>query len=298
MNEVVFVEIPSGSRNKYEYDEEIGGIVLDRRLFTSMSYPADYGYIEETLGEDGDPLDALVLVGEPTFPGCRIRVRPVGVFHMEDEKGPDEKVICVPLRDPAWMRITDIHDIPPELRNEIEHFFQFYKDLEHQKTKTYGLGNRDDVPYYYSYDDAQIVRHFRALIDTVDCPVYAYAIPARAGNELTAAATRELGTHGLRGVKDSTKSRERMHEYLACGVEVLTGTDAFVHEAFAAGAAGCLSALANARPDLLCALRDGGGEDVQADLLEVRARTPFPRLKQVVAERLPSYPVAYRLPLG
>jgi len=154
------------------------------------------------------------------------------------------------------------------------------------------------VPYYYSYDDAQIVRHFRALIDTVDCPVYAYAIPARAGNELTAAATRELGTHGLRGVKDSTKSRERMHEYLACGVEVLTGTDAFVHEAFAAGAAGCVSAIANARPDLLCALRDGGGEDVQADLLEVRARTPFPRLKQVVAERLPSYPVAYRLPLG
>ena len=101
---VVFVEIPSGSRNKYEWDDELGGIVLDRRLFTSMSYPADYGYIEGTLGEDGDPLDALVLVGEPTFPGCRIRVRAVGMFHMTDEKGPDEKIICVPLRDPAWMR--------------------------------------------------------------------------------------------------------------------------------------------------------------------------------------------------
>ena len=101
---VVFVEIPSGSRNKYEWDEELGGIVLDRRLFTSMSYPADYGYIEGTLAEDGDPLDALVLVGEPTFPGCRIRVRAVGVFHMTDEKGPDEKIICVPLKDPAWMR--------------------------------------------------------------------------------------------------------------------------------------------------------------------------------------------------
>ena len=102
---VVYVEVPSGSRNKYELDPELGGIVLDRRLFTSMSYPADYGFIEGTMGEDGDPLDALVLVGEPTFPGCRIRVRVVGVFHMTDEKGPDEKVICVPLKDPAWMRV-------------------------------------------------------------------------------------------------------------------------------------------------------------------------------------------------
>ena len=92
MNYVVFVEIPGGSRNKYEWDDELGGIVLDRRLFTSMSYPADYGYIEGTLAEDGDPLDALVLVSDPTFPGCRIRVRPIGVFHMSDEKGPDEKM--------------------------------------------------------------------------------------------------------------------------------------------------------------------------------------------------------------
>ena len=83
---IVFVEIPSGSRNKYEYDEELGGIVLDRRLFTAMAYPADYGFVEGTLAEDGDPLDALVLVSDPTFPGCRIRVRPVGVFHMSDEK--------------------------------------------------------------------------------------------------------------------------------------------------------------------------------------------------------------------
>ena len=153
------------------------------------------------------------------------------------------------------------------------------------------------VPFYYSYDDAQIVAHFRALIEAVDRPVYAYAIPARAGNELSVAATRELRGHGLRGVKDSTKSRERMHEYLACGVDVLTGTDAFVHEAFAAGAAGCVSAIANVRPDLLCALRDGGGEEVQAELSDVRARTPFARLKDAVAERLPSYPTAYRPPL-
>ena len=142
---VVFVEVPSGSRNKYELDPELGGIVLDRRLFTSMSYPADYGFIEGTMGEDGDPLDALVLVGEPTFPGCRIRVRVVGVFHMTDEKGLDEKVICVPLKDPAWMRVSDIHDIPPEFRDEIEHFFQVYKDLEEGKTETRGFGNRADA---------------------------------------------------------------------------------------------------------------------------------------------------------
>jgi inorganic pyrophosphatase len=142
---VVFVEVPSGSRNKYELDEELDAIVLDRRLFTSMAYPADYGFIEGTLGEDGDPLDALVLVGEPTFPGCRIRVRVVGVFHMADEKGPDEKIICVPLKDPAWMRISDVHDIPAELRNEVEHFFQVYKDLEEAKVETHGYGNRAEA---------------------------------------------------------------------------------------------------------------------------------------------------------
>jgi inorganic pyrophosphatase len=142
---IVFVEVPLGSRNKYEVDAETGHIVLDRRLFTSMSYPADYGFIEDTLGEDGDPLDALVLVGEPTFPGCRIRARVVGVFHMTDEKGPDAKVICVPLKDPAWMRVHDIHDIPQEFRDEIEHFFQVYKDLEEGKTETRGYGNRAEA---------------------------------------------------------------------------------------------------------------------------------------------------------
>src|SRR5262245_37477282 len=106
-----------------------------------MAYPADYGFIEGTLGGDGDPLDALVLVGEPTFPGCRIRVRVVGVFHMADEKGPDEKIICVPLKDPAWMRISDVHDIPAELRNEVEHFFQVYKDLREGKSEKYGTAN-------------------------------------------------------------------------------------------------------------------------------------------------------------
>ena len=142
---VVFVEIPAGSRNKYEFDPESGAITLDRRLFTSMSYPADYGFIEGTLGEDGDPLDALVLVGDPTFPGCRIRARAVGVFHMTDEKGPDEKVLCVPLRDPAFMRVHDVHDIAPEFRDEIEHFFQVYKALEAAKTETRGFGNKSEA---------------------------------------------------------------------------------------------------------------------------------------------------------
>jgi inorganic pyrophosphatase len=145
MELTIYVEIPGGSRNKYEFDSELGGIVLDRRLFTSMSYPADYGYVEDTLGEDGDPLDALVIVADATFPGCRIRARPVGVFHMTDEKGEDEKVICVPSRDPHFARIRDVHDIQPEFRDEIEHFFQVYKDLEEKKTETRGFGNRADA---------------------------------------------------------------------------------------------------------------------------------------------------------
>jgi inorganic pyrophosphatase len=143
---VVLVEIPGGSRNKYEYDEELGGIVLDRRLFTAMAYPSDYGFVEGTLAEDGDPLDALVLVSDPTFPGCRIRVRAIGVFRMSDEKGPDEKLLCVPLDDPSWERVHDIHDVTAELRDEIEHFFQRYKDLEpSKKTETRGWGNRDEA---------------------------------------------------------------------------------------------------------------------------------------------------------
>jgi inorganic pyrophosphatase len=144
--DVVYVEIPAGSRNKYEFDDDLGGVVLDRRLFTSMTYPADYGFIEGTLAEDGDPLDALVLVADPTFPGCRIRVRAIGVFHMTDEKGPDAKILCVPRGDPSFERVHDIHDVPPEQRDEIEHFFQRYKDLEPTKrTDTRGWGNRSDA---------------------------------------------------------------------------------------------------------------------------------------------------------
>jgi inorganic pyrophosphatase len=141
----VVVEIPKGSRNKYELDPSTGHIVLDRMLFTSMQYPADYGFIDGTVGGDGDTLDALVFVGEPTFPGCRIRARPVGMFRMSDEKGPDEKILCVPLRDPMWSHITDVWDLNENLRNEIEHFFQVYKDLEGKRVDTEGFGDRAEA---------------------------------------------------------------------------------------------------------------------------------------------------------
>jgi len=138
----VVVEIPTGSRNKYELDHATGEIFLDRMLFTSVRYPTDYGFIEGTLGGDGDPLDALVFVGEATFPGCRIRARPVGLFRMHDEKGEDEKVLCVPLRDPMWSRVEDLEGLPRSLLDEIEHFFQVYKDLEGLTVSTEGFEDR------------------------------------------------------------------------------------------------------------------------------------------------------------
>ena len=142
---VVFVEIPAGSRNKYELDKATGAIFLDRRLFTSTSYPADYGFIEGTLGGDGDPLDALVLAGDPTFPGCRIRARPIGLFRMTDEKGPDEKIICVSARDPFWAKYTELDELDENLRNEIDHFFRVYKELETKKVDTRGFGGRAEA---------------------------------------------------------------------------------------------------------------------------------------------------------
>jgi inorganic pyrophosphatase len=126
----VVIEIPKGQRNKYEMDHETGRIRLDRMLFTSTRYPADYGFIEDTLAEDGDPLDALVLLEEPTFPGCLIRSRPIGMFRMRDEKGPDAKILCVPATDPRQERLRDIDQIPEFERLEIQHFFEVYKDLE------------------------------------------------------------------------------------------------------------------------------------------------------------------------
>ena len=126
----VLIEIPKGQRNKYEMDHESGRIRLDRMLFTSTRYPADYGYIEDTLADDGDPLDALVLLEEPTFPGCLIRCRAIGMFRMRDEKGADDKVLCVPATDPRMAHLRDIADVPEFDQLEIQHFFEVYKALE------------------------------------------------------------------------------------------------------------------------------------------------------------------------
>jgi inorganic pyrophosphatase len=126
----VIVEIPRGSRNKYELDHATGRMRLDRRLFSATVYPAEYGFVDDTLGEDGDPLDALVVMDEPTFPGCVIGARPVGVFWMEDDAGPDAKIICVVADDPRWEQVQDIDDLPGFLTREIEHFFEIYKALE------------------------------------------------------------------------------------------------------------------------------------------------------------------------
>jgi len=130
----VVVEIPKGQRNKYEMDHKTGRIYLDRLLFTSTHYPADYGFIEGTLGLDGDPLDALVLVEEPTFPGCVVHARTLGMFRMTDEMGPDDKVIAVPARDPRLEHLQDLADLPEYERLEIQHFFEIYKDLEPGKS--------------------------------------------------------------------------------------------------------------------------------------------------------------------
>ena len=137
----VLIEIPKGSRNKYEYDFQLKKIRYDRMIFSSMMYPADYGFIPETLALDGDPLDVLVLVTEPTFPGCVIEVKPIGVFHMADEKGPDEKVICVPISDPIGSRVNDLSELNKHLIKEIEHFFKVYKDLEKKKVDVGGWGD-------------------------------------------------------------------------------------------------------------------------------------------------------------
>lgn len=134
----VVVEIPRGQRNKYEYDHETGRISLDRTLFTSMVYPADYGFIEGSLGEDGDPLDALVLLDEPTFPGCLVRCRAIALFEMTDERGPDSKVVSVPARDPRYSDLEELEDLSEYQRESIRHFFQEYKQLEAGKYVTTG----------------------------------------------------------------------------------------------------------------------------------------------------------------
>src|SRR3954469_10787339 len=130
----VVMETPRRSRNKYEIDHETGRVFLDRRLFTATTYPADYGFIPETLGGDGDPLDALGLLGAPGYPGVWVQARPLGVLYMQDEAGEDAKIICVPPREPRWNGVEDLADLTPQLVDEIQHFFEVYKALEPGKS--------------------------------------------------------------------------------------------------------------------------------------------------------------------
>jgi inorganic pyrophosphatase len=142
----LFVEIPRGSRNKYELHKESGLIKLDRLLYSAVYYPGDYGFVPRTLASDGDPLDVVCMVTEPTFPGCLIEVRPVGIFLMEDEKGVDEKVLAVPMRDPLYADYRELDDVPRHFLREMEHFFTIYKDLEDEKkTVIHGWRPRQDV---------------------------------------------------------------------------------------------------------------------------------------------------------
>ena len=156
----VIIEIPKGSRNKYEFDKKTGFIKFDRMLFSAVHYPSDYGFIPETLAQDGDPLDALVLVWEPTFPGCLIQARPIGLFKMWDEKGPDEKILCVPINDPLWNHLKSLDECPPHLLKEIEHFFKIYKDLENKKT---GVEGWQDLPAALKIIEQSRVRHRESL---------------------------------------------------------------------------------------------------------------------------------------
>lgn len=141
----VLVEIPKGSRNKYEYDEELGGIKLDRYLFSSVVYPTDYGFIPETWALDDDPLDAMVCVTEPTFPGCIIPVKAIALFRMTDDSDQDDKVLCVPHNDPNWNTLDSLDDLPDRLQDEIEHFFSIYKQPEGKTVTVDGWYPREEA---------------------------------------------------------------------------------------------------------------------------------------------------------
>lgn len=140
-----YIEIPRGSRNKYEFDFDRKVVMFDRMLYTSMKYPADYGFIPETLALDNDPLDVLVLFSEPTFPGCVAEVIPVGVLNMSDDKGDDEKILCVPKADPIMSKIKNFSDVNDHTKDEIAHFFEVYKDLENKECDVREWGDEKDA---------------------------------------------------------------------------------------------------------------------------------------------------------
>lgn len=134
----VIVEIPSNTRNKYEFDHEGGFVRLDRVLYSSLQYPSDYGLIPRTLYDDGDPLDVLVLIKEPTFPGCVLQARPIGIFRMKDQGQPDDKILAVVDDDPLYQEYQELEDVPRHFLREVTHFFTHYKDLEGKRVEPGG----------------------------------------------------------------------------------------------------------------------------------------------------------------
>ncbi|MCC5949105.1 MAG: inorganic diphosphatase [Nitriliruptoraceae bacterium] len=163
----VFIEVPMGSRNKYEWDFERQTMVLDRMLFSAVRYPGDYGFIPNTLALDGDHLDALVILGEPTFPGCTVKARVLGMLDMSDDKGPDEKLLCVADADPRWRSLRFLGDVPQHLLDEIAHFFSIYKDLEQKLVEVRGWENRESA--FRVLEEA--VERYDGPVETSDYPV-------------------------------------------------------------------------------------------------------------------------------
>ena len=139
------VEIPKGSTNKYEYDGKLGLFRLDRALYSPVHYPGDYGFIPGTLADDGDPMDVLALVEYPTFSGCMVEVRPIGMLNMIDQKQNDQKILAVPNRDPRYDEVKSMDQVFAHIRREVEHFFTIYKELEGRSTSTFGWGDAKEA---------------------------------------------------------------------------------------------------------------------------------------------------------
>jgi len=141
----VLIEIPAGSKNKYEFDKDLQAFILDRVLFSSVQYPYDYGFVPNTLADDGDPLDGMVLMDQPTFPGCVIAARPIGMLEMIDGGDRDEKILCVPAEDPRYAKVNSLDDVAAHRLDEIAEFFRTYKNLEKKVTEILGWQNVDKV---------------------------------------------------------------------------------------------------------------------------------------------------------
>ena len=141
----VLIEIPGGSKNKYEFDKDIQAFALDRVLYSSVQYPYDYGFVPNTLADDGDPLDGMVIMDEPTFPGCVIAARPIGMLEMIDGGDRDEKILCVPDKDPRYVDVKSLKDLPSHRLDEIAEFFRSYKNLEKKITEIKGWQDVEKV---------------------------------------------------------------------------------------------------------------------------------------------------------